>query len=178
MDTNTNVRGFYIHIYTHSRERHTWHSISQKLDSSSLLGKTYPVGSLYMSTAATSPASLFGGTWERIQDKFLLAAGSSYAVGATGGAASVSLTQEQLPKHTHWMGVYTTTSGSDKIPGWTLYVQSRWDTSSNWASTSADEKANCKWGETGLGTTSSTGSGTAHDNMPPYIAVYVWKRTA
>lgn len=57
----------------------------------------YPVGSLYMSTEATSPASLFGGTWERVKDTFIMAAGDTYAAGSTGGAASVSLSASQIP---------------------------------------------------------------------------------
>lgn len=179
MKTDINVTGFYTHICTHPRELHTQHSISQKLDSSALLGKTYPIGSIYMSVSATSPASLFGGTWERIQDRFLLAAGSSYGAGRTGGAATVSLSASQIPAHSHWMGLYTDSSGSSTIPAWTMYLRDRWATNSNWASTNGSSKANCTSGATGFGNTDGgSGTGAAHNNMPPYLSVYVWKRTA
>jgi len=67
----------------------------------------YPVGSIYMSVNSTSPATLFGGTWERIQDRFLLAAGSSYSAGGTGGSADAT-----LPSHTHTFTGSSVTSGT------------------------------------------------------------------
>lgn len=71
---------------------------------SDLLAMVYPVGAIYLSVLATSPATLFGGTWARIQDRFLLAAGSTYAAGTTGGAASKTLSVSELPSHTHGVG--------------------------------------------------------------------------
>ena len=56
----------------------------------------YPVGSIYMSVASTSPETLFGGTWTRIQDVFLMCGGSSYSPGSTGGTADLV-----VPSHTH-----------------------------------------------------------------------------
>jgi microcystin-dependent protein len=61
----------------------------------------YPVGSIYMSVNDTSPAVLFGGVWQRIQGRFLLGSSSSYAVGSTGGAATKTLTVNNLPAHNH-----------------------------------------------------------------------------
>ena len=61
----------------------------------------YPVGAIYMSVSSTSPASLFGGTWEQIQNRFLLAAGDTYAAGKTGGEATHTLTVEEMPAHNH-----------------------------------------------------------------------------
>lgn len=91
-----------------------------------LLLAAHPVGSYYWSSEATDPGELFGGTWERIKDKFVLAAGDSYAAGATGGASSgstgavapstnaVSLTTNNaspgtnsVANHTHGSGTYT-----------------------------------------------------------------------
>lgn len=77
-----------------------------------LLNMIYPVGSIYMSVSSTDPGTIFGGTWERIKDRFLLAAGDTYTAGNTGGAASTaytpagtvggtSLIQEQIPAHSH-----------------------------------------------------------------------------
>ena len=60
---------------------------------------TYPVGAIYISTISTSPASLFGGTWEQLKDRFLLGAGDTYAAGATGGEAAHALTVNEMPPH-------------------------------------------------------------------------------
>lgn len=60
----------------------------------------HPVGSIYMSMNATEPSVLFGGTWERIKDRFILAAGDSYETGATGGEAEHKLTLTELPDRT------------------------------------------------------------------------------
>lgn len=117
------------------------------------LNSVYPVGSIYISTVSTNPATLFGiGTWERIKDTFLLAAGDTYSAGSTGGAATVTLDTNTIPSHRHSVGVGTGSS----TPGGDF---------------------NCAWG--GSSTWSSyTGGGQAHNNMPPYLTVYVWKRTA
>lgn len=71
----------------------------------------YPIGSYYMSSSATNPGTLFGGTWEQITDRMIMAAGSNYAVGTTGGAAShthttaaIALTEAQIPSHSHTRG--------------------------------------------------------------------------
>lgn len=61
----------------------------------------HPVGSLYWSSKDTNPSTLFGGTWTQIKDKFVLAAGDTYSNGATGGTATVTLTTQQIPSHTH-----------------------------------------------------------------------------
>ncbi len=76
----------------------------------------YPVGSIYMSVNSTSPATLFGGTWERIQDMFLLAAGSSYSAGSTGGSATVTLTAAQsgVPAHSHGLNGHKHSIGAHK----------------------------------------------------------------
>ena len=66
-----------------------------------LLNLVYPVGSIYWSSNNTNPGTLFGGTWTQIKDKFILAAGDSYTNGATGGAATVTLTVNNMPSHTH-----------------------------------------------------------------------------
>jgi hypothetical protein len=66
-----------------------------------LMQLIYPVGSLYWSSKNTNPATLFGGTWTQIKDKFVLACGDTYANGATGGSSTVTLTVNQIPSHTH-----------------------------------------------------------------------------
>lgn len=67
-----------------------------------VLQAVYPIGSIYCSYGNTSPATLFGfGTWTKIQDRFLLGASSTYGLGSTGGAATVTLTVNQIPAHNH-----------------------------------------------------------------------------
>ena len=122
-----------------------------------------------MSVNSTNPGTLFGGTWQRIQNQFLLAAGNLYAAGSTGGSATVALNVNQIPAHDHvendlvWMNV----NGNGKYyispvsPGTFFFndVPQGGRSATGWK-------------------TKSTGGGQAHNNMPPYIAVYVWKRTA
>ncbi len=72
----------------------------------------YPVGAIYMSTSSTSPATLFGGTWTQIQDTFLIAAGSSYMAGATGGSSAVTLSSSNIPSHSHSIPALSGTAAS------------------------------------------------------------------
>lgn len=127
----------------------------------------YPVGSIYMSVNSVNPATLFGGTWEQIQDKFLLASGSTYSAGATGGEAVHALTTSEMPSHGHNIGVGTSeVAGSNTIPPWHLIINDG----------AYNSKANSE--EHYAATTLPTGNGNPHNNMPPYLAVYMWKRTA
>lgn len=69
---------------------------------SEIISAIYPIGSIYTSITDTDPATLFGvGTWERIEDCFLLAAGSKHYAGESGGEESVTLTVDQMPSHRH-----------------------------------------------------------------------------
>ena len=79
--------------------------------------KLYPIGSVYISFNATDPSTLFGGTWTRLKDKFLLANGDSYAPNTTGGSATKSFSVANLPAHNHTVNSSThshsvTTAGS------------------------------------------------------------------
>lgn len=88
---------------------------SSLTSATNLLPKIYPVGTIYWSTKSTSPASLFGGTWIQIKDRFLLCAGSTYSAGSTGGEATHTLTVAEMPKHDHGGktgGPSTNTSGA------------------------------------------------------------------
>lgn len=118
----------------------------------------YPVGAIYISTVSTSPASLFGGSWEMINNKFLLAGSSStYPYGSTGGAATHKLTIDEMPSHNHW-GVLR--------PDWYLHGES------GQSSGVSDGSSNNQL------YTDNSGGGKAHNNMPPYLSVYMWKRVA
>ena len=83
-----------------------WHALSNFYTSSllvaDLLNKVYPVGSIYMSVVNISPASFLGGTWQAIeQGRMLMAAGSSWQAGTTGGATYHTLTVAEMPAHDH-----------------------------------------------------------------------------
>lgn len=119
----------------------------------------YPVGSIYMSVNATNPSALFGGTWEQIKDRFLLSAGDSHAAGSTGGEEKHTLTAAELPDHTHTFK-YTGQSVTTGVNA----IRLNQAASNQYNAYSGGQSSNCM--------------GQAHNNMPPYLAVYVWKRTA
>lgn len=125
----------------------------------------WPIGSIYMTVSNTSPESLFGGTWERISERFLLGASSSYPAGSTGGESAHTLTQSELPNYS-----LSVANGSNVIRSKTgssadAYVQTQ---SSGWGIPNWESKTV---------TVASGGSGKAHNNMPPYLSVWIWKRT-
>lgn len=132
--------------------------------------KIYPVGSIYVSVSSTSPAKLFGGTWSQIQDRFLLAAGSSYSAGSTGGEVEHKLTTSEMPSHSHNKSNGTAVAlngASGEV------ARSQVASGEDVYAFTAPEIDNLSYG----GNTATAGEGTAHNNMPPYLAVYVWKRT-
>ena len=126
----------------------------------------YPVGSIYFSANETSPAALFGGSWERILDRFLLAAGTVYAPGSTGGEASVELTTDQIPAHSHV---------TNEIGIRTSYATNATD---GYATMRSKNQSTNTYVSIDTGGMSEVGGGQAHNNMPPYQAVYVWKRVS
>lgn len=122
----------------------------------------YPVGSIYLSVNNTDPSALFGGTWERINGRFLLGADdSTYKAGETGGEASHTLTINEVPSHNHELPGYTVNyaNGTGEIVSGTGQYLSRIGTGSK-------------------AVTYNSGGSQSHNNMPPYLTVYMWKRTA
>ena len=83
-------------------------SFSQSFDKLEI----FPIGSIYTSINSTSPATLFGGTWEQIQGRFLLSANSSYTAGSTGGAATITLSTANIPSHNHSVSITSNSTGS------------------------------------------------------------------
>ena len=131
----------------------------------SLLDMVYPVGSIYLSVSGTDPQTLFGGTWARLEDVFLLAAGAKHAAGSTGGEESHILTEDEIAPHKHAMAYGPESSGA--ATGFSYGI----------AAGSATNSAGGRGYASNLGTFSA-GGGQPHNNMPPYLAVYTWKRTA
>lgn len=123
----------------------------------------YPVGSIYLSVNNTSPAKLFGGTWEQLKDRFLLGAGNTYAVGSTGGEAQHTLTVEEMPAHSHSVNGSKTLSDTGKTGGFGSEIKAVND---GYVSDLIPPSSLI------------TGGSKSHNNMPPYLAVYMWKRVA
>lgn len=230
----------------------------------------YPVGAIYISANSTNPGILFGGTWEQIQDTFLLAAGSTYSGGSTGGSAththtmehthtmdhthtmahthtyahthttpatttgSHTLVEHEVPAHTHTRGTMNITGStgyvsanvvwsSTAIGAFTGYTnaggsitnvaqsgtgsryQFNFDASKNWtgatssyggsgghthsqvatttnsqsaSTTSAASNATTSAASNATTSAASTSTTSSTSNLPPYLTVFVWKRTA
>ena len=120
----------------------------------------YPVGAIFQSTSNTSPASLFGGSWEQIQNRFLYGSGAKN-VGDTGGEENHWLSINEIPAHNH-NGIST------KWQSW----------ASNGPTCGPVGGSNFIVDANGPFTTNNSGGGQAHNNMPPYYVCNIWRRTA
>lgn len=153
--------------------------------------EVYPIGSIYMSINNTNPGLVFGGKWERIQDTFLLAAGNTYTANSTGGEASHTLNSTEIPWHYHNVNLNTSEAGVHSHGVWTTFIGS----SHNHYYDPGDALSNGSNGGTKYGNphsihiagnhthsvngiTNGIGGNQPHNNMPPYLAVYMWKRVA
>lgn len=163
------------------------HNVVKKLYDMIRRIEVYPVGSIYMSVIDESPESKFGGTWERIENRFLLAAGSSYTAGDTGGSASKNITWNNIPKKTGSVriGTRVTSAGATNAhkvsnASGAFSVSSSTSSSSDpiyynsstyYSTNTAGDKINDK-----IDLTLGADSPSKLDTMPPYLAVYMWKR--
>lgn len=138
----------------------------------------YPVGSVYITLSSLSPADLFGGTWERIKGRFLLSVGTpeentdndtfgavsgkiwSVPLGSTGGQDFHQTTEEEMPSHTH--SVYAPMLDTPMYPG------TDWNYTPVLYTPNGNNNA----------IICAAGGNQPHNNMPPYLAVYMWKRVA
>lgn len=136
----------------------------------------YPVGSIYMSVNDANPSTLFGGTWEQIKDKFLLSCGDIYAAGTTGGEATHTLTTGEMPTHTHVQNAHSHTQNYHTWYNNQQNYDVRFATSSNGYYAIAGVNTYATVAATAVN--QNTGGSQAHNNMPPYLTVYIWKRTA
>jgi hypothetical protein len=137
---------------------------TQKIKWSVLLDKLYPVGCIYQSASSTSPASFLGGTWEQIKDRFILAAGDTYAAGSTGGEATHTLTVNEMPRHNH-----------DHVM-W--YRDQKFGLNGRGGDVGSlrleFSSAECTDGIC----TDFKGDSQPHNNLPPYLTAYIWRRIA
>lgn len=182
-------------------------SVLNKIKAEAVLA-AHPVGSLYWTSKNENPAITFGGgTWKQITDKFVLAAGSTYKAEATGGAAAVTLTKENMPSHSHsftpagtvssdftgteetgkFGGVRSQAGGTTEATGvFSWGAQHEWIGRREGAygymrgvNFSMTPKGSVDSTFSGAsGTTGASGSGVAFSTMPPYVVKYCWERTA
>lgn len=172
----------------------SWNKLANTTDCTDTLKKVYPVGSIYMSTVSTNPATLFGfGTWEAMPaGRVLLAQGKSswgttYNAGSTGGEATHQLTVGELPSHGHSASTNTANlTGNansiginyDEVSVSGIISKNR---GNDYGGTNNDHNKtgfliNASHSHTV--TINNTGSNQAHNNLQPYISVYMWKRSA
>ena len=149
-----------------------------KINNTNIFDLIYPVGSFYISAKSTNPAILFGGTWEQIQGRFLLGRSSSYPVGSMGGEATHTLTTSEIPYHNHDIGqdgntsLVLPTDVAVDDSSHSQYVTTLEGGRSGWY------KSSVAWGGAIVTRDQTSPYGQAHNNMPPYLSVYIWKRTA
>ena len=125
----------------------------------------YPIGSIYISTSSSfNPQEAWGGTWRKTADgRCLIGANYEYPLGSTGGEATHTLTSGEMPRHSH--GIY----GVDSRDGSNTLQKPYFSYKDQGQTTSYIS---------GIMGTELTGDGEAHNNMQPYLAVYIWERTA
>jgi microcystin-dependent protein len=122
-----------------------------------LMDLIYPIGSVYETFENASPAEMFGGTWVQIKT-FLY---GSTSAGSTGGESTHTLTISEMPAHHHTDGTrvaWYNDTGSGLSTSWSSSANLRVDSATI--------------------TTSNTGGGQAHNNLPPYTTCFIWRRTA
>jgi len=165
-----------------------------------ILTTNYPIGAVYISTIDTYPGEIFGGVWERLKDMFLLAAGDNFLAGSTGGEKEHILSEEEMPSHVHNNVINVTAhqashehnilSGGGKC---TMSAGLGYGYCYAVGGPDNDTSGRDWRARTGTGSdimneqqpaiavnysisNDSAGKGNAHNNMPPYLAVFMWKR--
>lgn len=148
------------------------------------LDKQYPVGSIYLSVNDTDPAELFGGEWERIKDRFLLASGETYDSGSTGGSADSVVVSHNHTQNSHTHSPtgsrkYIAVSGDDNWGYSDKITMSYTSTARHYYPRSDEndggitEQTATTSAQPSINNSGVSGTGK---NMPPYLAVYCWVR--
>ena len=153
---------------------------SVRIGGKSLLDILYPVGSIYTSMNSTSPATLFGGTWTQIKDRFLYCTTSSNRL---GGSNNMRLTTSHLPSHNHSFSGSTSSNGNHSHSYAVGCAESTTRTccqrhtmmNNGWCNRTSGQAGNHS--HTFSGTTRTTGSNASFSIMPQYVTCYAWYRT-
>lgn len=142
----------------------------------------YPVGSIYISTLPTSPASMYGGTWKEIKDCFLWSAGDTSSItytengtsvtksltaGSRGGEFSHKLVTSEMPAHSHSVKYAIDTTGGNPQENFDIW---------SWYNNSFGQFSSSVRRLAAYAAQSSQGGSAVHNNMPPYLSVYMWER--
>ena len=154
---------------------------------SPIVDLVYPVGSLYFSTSSTNPSNLFGGTWvSYAQGRTIIGVGTSdraFSENETGGESSHTLSSNEMPSHSHGLSTCNAGTYNDDYD-WV----SPWGNNKGGGAVSTKVVAEVSvsglsaqryvknYGYNGQ-SMSSEGGSQAHNNLPPYVVVYIWKRT-
>lgn len=165
-----NYVGFINDDNEQSSEGRFYFSNKQWHHEATFFDKIYPIGSVHITTNSVNPSNYFDGEWERIQDTFLLASGTTYENGTTGGSATVTLTSAQsgVPAHSHKYQDYNTTytlKTTNRKPGTSTAVAYGTSLTAGGGATERTSSNN-----------TAANASQAHNNMPPYLAVYMWER--
>lgn len=175
LDFNASGKGMAIGKVSEEAEK-VEVALPLKFKDNLLADLIYPVGSIYMSANSVDPGTLFGGTWERVSGKFLLGADDTYTAGSTGGEAEHTLTVDEMPAHEGHLysnfdnSGYADRGGDDN----SYYVQS----SASGYAKYADRPYKIVSGNELVMQGYTRGGGSPHNNMPPYLAVFMWERKA
>lgn len=120
----------------------------------------FPVGSYFLTSDATNPGNIIGGKWELIKDRFIIGAGNSYSVNSQGGEASHTLSVDEMPHHSHSISHF---------PGYFAFGGEITEVGPREGRGYRTQLSDLSTGWTGLS--------KPHNNIPPYIAAYIWHRT-
>ncbi len=155
--------------------------ITNNTTSGNIFLKSYPVGSIYISTSSENPGNIYGGTWEEYgKGRTLVGVDSSDSDFSTveklGGEKTHTLTIDEMPSHNHVERMFLDQSGYFEVKpaGYAYYKYST--QSSNVIGWTNTQISNINYWR--IGDTEDKGGSQAHNILQPYITTYMWKRTA
>ena len=163
--------------------------VNQKTTLTEVINKLYPVGAFWITTSYDSPASLFGGSWEQIRDRFLVGAGNKYGRHSVGGAESVKLTASQIPTLSMQVGLTSAgyVNANKVIQSFIMnnkigpYGNEGMESDGCSGDPSDKQPTSSDYG-VGYKPTSAiryyNSNQASVSTMPPFYAAYIWRRTA